>query len=299
MITQRRLEIRVGAIVVTAALVAVVGTMWFQQIRPGEAAWPVHVRFDQVGGLVPGDPVQVDGVVLGEVTRVVPAPRGVVVTLGIREGTVLPADSRVAIQSVGIMGERYIAVTRGRAARALAPGDTVSGEFLMGMSEVMGAAGDIVIRLQHTLDAMAQTLDALGGDGTLERAVADLGVTASRLRALAEGTDPRLDTTLSRLGHAAALLDSLLSRHYAGLDTSLATMASAGADVSRAGEDLAAVARDLRELSESLRRGEGTAGRLLRDGDLAERIEATVSRVDSLVLDMRRHPGRYVTFKLF
>ena len=72
-----------------------------------------------------------------------------------------------------------------------------------------------------------------------------------------------------------------------------------GARASRTADDLASVAADLREVAAALQRGEGTAGRLLRDDAVVDRLEATISRVDSLVWDMRRHPGRYVTFKLF
>ena len=68
--TSRGLEIRVGAIVVLGALIAVIGTMWFQKFQLAEKRYAFYVRFDEVGGLSSGDPIQVNGVDQGRVNAV-------------------------------------------------------------------------------------------------------------------------------------------------------------------------------------------------------------------------------------
>ncbi len=67
--TSRGLEIRVGAVVILGALIAVIGTMWFQKFQLAEKRYTFFVRFNEVGGLLNGDPIQINGVERGNVDR--------------------------------------------------------------------------------------------------------------------------------------------------------------------------------------------------------------------------------------
>jgi len=64
-------------------------------------------------------------------------------------------------------------------------------------------------------------------------------------------------------------------------------------------DNLAEVSKDLREITDKLNSGQGSAGRLLNDDTLITRLESTAARLDSLVADIQRNPGRYVKFSLF
>ncbi len=59
------------------------------------------------------------------------------------------------------------------------------------------------------------------------------------------------------------------------------------------------VSRDLREITDALNNGEGTMGRLLKDDDMAVKLESAIAGLDSLIEDIKLHPGRYLTFSLF
>jgi hypothetical protein len=91
----------------------------------------------------------------------------------------------------------------------------------------------------------------------------------------------------------------LVSGHFAQLDSSLASIGRAGGSAEVAADNLAAMSQDLKEIAARLRAGEGTAGRLLNDEELINRLESTVAEMDSLMEDIRKNPGRYVKFSLF
>ena len=298
--TRRGLEIRVGALVVIAALIAVVGTMWFQRFRIIENRYSFFARFDQVGGLVPGDPIHINGVELGKVGGVgLVAPGEVIVEMQVREGVPVPDDSRIALKSIGIMGERFVAITQGASARAVATGDTLDGEFLMGMSEVMGSAGEILRDVSATAQSLREVAELLSSQGRLQETMDNLAEVSGSLREATAGDDPVLINAIERFDHIAAMMDSLVETHYTSLDSSMAAFGRAGGRIEVAMDNMATVSEDLKSISQALRDGEGTAGRLIYDDELILRLETTISRVDSLILDMRLHPGRYVTFKLF
>jgi phospholipid/cholesterol/gamma-HCH transport system substrate-binding protein len=298
-VTRRGLEIRVGAVVVVASLIAVIGTMWFQRFRLVERTYAFHVRFDQIGGLVPGDPIYVNGVELGRVRAVSLGARRVTVEMGVREGVSVPDDSRIALKSIGIMGERFVDITQGTSPRLVEPGDTLDGAFLAGLSEVMGSAGDILDELEQAARHVREVAESLAGEGRLGVTMNNLADVSASLRDLTAGEDAALASAITRFDHTASMLDSLLATHYTALDTSLAAVGRAGGRIEVAAANLEEISDDLRDITRALRKGEGTAGRLIYSDSLAVRMESAAARLDSLIDDIRMRPGRYVTFKLF
>ncbi len=297
--TSRGLEVRVGALVVLAALIAVIGTMWFQKFQLAEKRYSFFVRFGEVGGLVSGDPIQINGVERGRVEVVDLRRDGVVVQMAVREGVVVPHDSQIALKSIGIMGERFVAIVLGDSSVAIAPGDTVDGSYLMGLSEVMGAAGGVLGEVQETTHHLREIAASLSGDGRLQEGVENFAVTSKNLRGMTERNKVRLDNALIRFERSATMLDSLIATRYPAIDSSLAAIGRAGGKAEATVDDLAEVSKNVRDITAKLRAGEGSAGRLLNDDTLITRLESTAARLDSLVSDIQKNPGKYVKFSLF
>jgi phospholipid/cholesterol/gamma-HCH transport system substrate-binding protein len=297
--TSRGLEIRVGAVVILGAAIAVVGTMWFQKFQLAEKRYEFFVRFNEVGGLTGGDPIQVNGVESGRVSAVDLLSNGVVVEMGVREGVVLPLDSEIALKSIGIMGERFVWIQLGDSTMAISPGDTVDGEYLMGLSEVMGSAGAILNEIEVITQHLREIATSLSGNGRLQEGVEDFAVTSKNLRGMTERNKGRLDRALTRFEHSSLLLDSLIAGRFPAIDSSLASLGRVGGQAEVTVDNLAEVSQDLREITAKLRSGEGSAGRLLNDDTFIRRLESTVAELDSLVSDIQKNPGRYVKFSLF
>jgi phospholipid/cholesterol/gamma-HCH transport system substrate-binding protein len=297
--TGRAIEVRVGAMVILAALVAVIGTMWFQKFQLAEKRYSFFVRFNEVGGLVTGDPIHINGVENGRVDAVTLLADRVVVEMAVRDGVVIPYDSRIALKSLGIMGERFVAIVRGDSSLAIAPGDTVDGAYLMGLSEVMGAAGGIIDEVRATTTNLREITSSLTSDGTLQQGIDDFAATGRNLRTMTERNRDRVDRAIVRFERSATLLDSLIATRYSTIDSSLAAIGRAGGKAEATVDNLAVVSEDLREITTKLRAGEGSAGRLLNDDAFVTKLESTVTRLDSLIADIQRNPGRYVKFSLF
>ncbi|HEX6791351.1 MAG TPA: MlaD family protein [Candidatus Krumholzibacteria bacterium] len=297
--TSRGLEIRVGAVVVLAALLLVVGTMWFQRFQIAEKRYHFFVRFSDVGGLISGDPVFVNGVERGKVERIDLLENRVVVEMAVRQGVAIPRDSRISLQAVGIMGERQVTVKRGSAPTAVAEGDTLEGELLMGLGEVMGRTGEIIDEVQQALENLRDVTSMLNEDNRLRDGIGDFAATGKNLREMTDKNKDRLDHSMASFERASSQLDKLMTEHYATLDSSLTAFGRAGAKVETTVEDLTAISHDMKQISANLRSGKGSAGRLLTDDTLVQRMESATASLDSLLKDMREHPGRYVKFSLF
>jgi phospholipid/cholesterol/gamma-HCH transport system substrate-binding protein len=297
--TRRALEIRVGIVVVLASLTLVLGVMWFQKFKLVEKRYEFYAKFGEVGGLKTDNPVFVDGVERGIVEAVSLGGDGVVVCLGIRVGVEIPSDSGIRLQSVGIMGERFVSITRGVSARPIAPGDTVAGEYKAGLSEILGSAGDILEDLAQTSRDLREVLETLSQDGKLRSSIDDLSDASANLRLITDENQPRLSNAIASIERVSTRVDTLVATHYASLDSTLAALGSTGKNVEGAVQNLSRASEDLREITHRLREGEGTLGKLLADDELIDRLNATVSKLDSLITDIKLHPGRYVTLELF
>ena len=55
----------------------------------------------------------------------------------------------------------------------------------------------------------------------------------------------------------------------------------------------------LNSILKSIESGEGTIGKLMKDEDLYNNLEASTKEVELLIKDLKEHPKRYVHFSLF
>ena len=57
--------------------------------------------------------------------------------------------------------------------------------------------------------------------------------------------------------------------------------------------------QNVEEMTAKLNSNEGTVGLLMRDQGLYYGLNSTMMHLDSLMIDLRQHPKRYVHFSLF
>jgi phospholipid/cholesterol/gamma-HCH transport system substrate-binding protein len=295
----RGLEIRVGAVVLLACVVLVVGTMWFQRFAVAEKRYSFFVRFTDVGGLIVGDPIFVNGVERGKVKKVDLLAKLVVVEMAVKQGVDLPKDSQVSLASIGFMGERQVTIVRGSAPQAIAPGDSINGALMMGMSDVMARTGDVIDEVETVLQNLRETTEAINANGQLKNGVADFAATSKSVRAMTEENQARISRTLDNLDHSTGQLTRLLDAHYADIDSSLTAFGQAGREVQNTVAHLTEISDNLKQISTNLKDGKGSAGRLLTDKTLVLRMESATASLDTLLKDMKAHPNKYVKFSLF
>ena len=108
------LETVLGAIVL---IVAVIFLIYSAQMGDAEQTkgYTVNARFNQVGGLQPGDAVRVSGVKIGSVGKITLTTENYLanVAMTIDEGVKLPVDSAASIASTSLLGGTYLDISPG------------------------------------------------------------------------------------------------------------------------------------------------------------------------------------------
>jgi phospholipid/cholesterol/gamma-HCH transport system substrate-binding protein len=63
-------------------------------------------------------------------------------------------------------------------------------------------------------------------------------------------------------------------------------------------DDVKATTSNLRQMSEEINNPDGTLGLLLRDPQLYNQLNQVSADIDSLIVDIKKNPKRYISIKL-
>lgn len=126
----RRIEILVGAFVLMGFAALVVLAIKVSSINrmAGASTYELHAQFSNIGGLKVRSPVRMGGVLVGRVSKIALNSNFTpIVTMSI-DATYnqLPLDTSAKINTAGLLGEQYIALSPGGEEDMLQPGETIT-----------------------------------------------------------------------------------------------------------------------------------------------------------------------------
>lgn len=105
----------------------------------GERGYVVQATFPTAGGLQEGAGVELAGVKIGQVEKVGLVDDRALVTLRIDPAVALQTDVRAAIKAQGLIGERYVEITPGKASSSIPPaGKIVNTEPPIDIEKLLG-----------------------------------------------------------------------------------------------------------------------------------------------------------------
>lgn len=274
--SDRRRRLRVGLftaglIVLLAVAVLLLGKkqrLFTQHVR-------FVARFSHVGGLVPGAPVWLNGVVVGSVQEVLlpadPEERQITVLFDVEVALArrVRVDSRVRIRTLGLLGDRYLEVSSGSATRPrLEEGEEVQSVEPTDVAAVLSQGGDVVTNVLAISGSLRRILERIErGEGVLGELTTnpESGHNAvTHFVSLLEQTDELLRGLRAGKGVIGRLLTD--EKLEARLVEDLAGMASAGRRVAEA-------------LERDLARDDSMIAALLRDPQGRERLQRTFDGV--------------------
>jgi phospholipid/cholesterol/gamma-HCH transport system substrate-binding protein len=295
----KALELRVGFTIFIAVMIFTVGLMWFEGFQIGGEKYEIHAVFPTVGGIDPGDAVRVNGVEKGEVKSVSLRERDVIITMELDISTRIPDNSKVILQTRGIMGERIVSIIMGVSDVMLEEGALLDGIYDPGISEALAAVGNVLDEITRLVDDIGLVTQQLTDGKRLSTAIDNLTAVSEQVRnALSRNMDS-MDNGIASFSSSASRIDSMLARNAGHVDSMMLRFN----DVSRSLPDLigniSRVTLTLGNLAASLEKNDNTMGALLQDRELLDKLEKTIGGLDSLVTDIRKNPKKYLKLEIF
>ena len=186
---------------------------------------PYFIEFESVGGLASGSFVQLNGVIVGKVKDVVlPVDAGetllrVDITIESRYAPRVREDSLARIQTLGLLGDKYIALTSGHpnfpeiaeggriTAAPVTDVDTLiasGGDAVEDIVSTAGSLSRLLARMERGEGLLGQLLVERGGQDVLENIDRTLASVESIAKSIDQGSGP-----VGRLVHDEDLAQAL------------------------------------------------------------------------------------------
>jgi phospholipid/cholesterol/gamma-HCH transport system substrate-binding protein len=251
-------------LLVLVALFLFLGSLYVITGRSGPTDNYV-VHYSDVSGLGFGSAVFYQGYRVGQVERIEPeqveGSTRFRVDFSIAKGWQVPADSKAALLSSGLLADVYIGIREGESDRLLEPGDEIAaregGDMFAAVGEL---AGEVTVltreKLTPLVEKLGTRLDNLSG--TLE-----------------EGAPELVDQTLAlleRLNDGAESIRLILGPDNRG-------------KIDRLIDDHGGVAKNLRQLSADLNSTRAQIDSIL--GDIGESVDTARPDIEQAIVDLR------------
>ncbi len=295
----RTVELRVGIVVLLAAIIFVWGIIWVKEYRFRQERYTASVLFPNVGALDVGDPVTVLGVKKGEVEKIKLHQGYVLVTFNLTTDVELKEDAKFTVMNIGLMGERFVAIEPGRSEKPLDLSQSPLGYYDTGIPEVMGMMGQMVAEIRNLTGYLRGALGTEWSEKKIKESIDNVSQLSSDLASLLNKNKDKIDKSINDFLYASSKLKEMVDRSEPKLDTTLSNFSYASGRLEKITSTLEDLSTSLKNLSERVEKGEGTLGQLLNDETLYQDLKRTTDSIDELIKDIKENPKRYFKFELF
>ncbi len=292
------IEFRVGVIILMGMILLFGSLYWLQGYKLERNAQHVTVRFRDVGTLAVGDRVTVSGVYRGKVKDLRLTSDGVLVELLLYHDVVLKRDASIVIKNLGLMGERFIAISPGVDSVLFNTSAVATGLYDAGLPEVMGLMGDMIVEMKSLVHSLKRTVVSDSSLNQFKQTVTNLERVSGSLADYMSRSEDKLDHTVDNFHEASARLSRLINDNSPRIDTSLQRVERATEGLDEFVARLDTLSIQARLFAETINNPDGTMHLLINDRRLYDDLRQTADNFDDLISDIRANPRKYINLKV-
>lgn len=293
-----RKELLIGASVLIALLVLIFGIDFLKGVNVFKASNYYYVSYENVEGLTVSAPVNVNGFKVGQVRDIsyeYDNPGHVLVELELDKELKVPEGSK-ALMVVDMLGTGTITLDLAKGNKYYEVGSKIPGEVPAGLlASVSDGLMPAVSAIFPKVDTLLTNINMLLADPAIAASVRRLDAITANL----ESTTVALNRTVAALPAVATDVKSITGNFVTTSDN-LAQFSTEvkGLPLDSIMNQLQTTTANLRVLSEELKNPNSSLGLLMNDPKLYNNLNNTVNSLDSLFIDIKAHPKRYINIKL-
>lgn len=293
-----RKEVLIGLIVIIALTILFVGIDFLKGINLFKAANYYVATYENVEGLAISAPVSVNGYKVGlvrEINYEYDNPGHVKVEMSLDKNLRVPKGTQAIIKT-DMLGTATIELKMGNGDDFHNVGDELQGVVASGlMDNVTNSLLPSVGNIMPKIDSLLTSINAIVGDPALLNSVKRLDQITTNLSA----TTAKLSQAVAQLPAVTNDVKGITANLAKGTDD-LAVLTERMRDlpVDTLAANVAEITANLKELSAQLNDPESTIGKLTHDPALYNNLNSTISSLDSLFVDIKKNPKRYISIKL-
>ena len=298
----REVKIALSAIVAIVLVYLLINFM--KGVNVFKSSNTYYVRFDNIAGLAVSNAVYANGYPVG-IVRGIQYDYGnherVVVAIELDKEMHMPRGTKAELVTSLMGGVTMSLILGPNPTDNLAQGDTISGGLHEGAVEKVEALMPTIMDMLPKLDSIVTNMARLSADPALAQTLRNTAEITNNLRR----TSAKLDAMVGRdlpqmmqnLNKTSSNVERLSNNLAAiNLQETMNEVNASLAEVKRFSANINAMTNDL---NSKLNSRDNTFGLLLNDRKLYDNLNHTVSSADSLLINVKAHPKRYVHFSIF
>lgn len=289
-------EIKIALVAIVGILVMYFGINFLKGMNLFSTNNAYYMTFDDIQGLGASTPIYADGYKVGTVDGMeydYKENGPIKVKVDINKDLRIPQGSKAEIVK-DLMGNLQVNLLLANNPRErVEPGGVIPGAVNGGMMDKAANLIPVVEKMLPKLDSILTSVNALLADPALaaslhnvETITSNLTVSTRELNTLMAGLNKQVPGMVRR---ANGVLDN----------TNRLTANLASLDVQGTLNKVNQTLESAHQFTEKLNSNQGSLGLLMNDTKLYDNLTSTMSHADSLVIDLKAHPKRYVHFSVF
>jgi hypothetical protein len=287
-------EVQIGLLTIVALAICYVGINFLKGIEIFKKSTTYYAHFDNLSSVTVATPVIVSGFKVGTVRDVkfdYFRGYGATVELALDPHVRITRESLIKIKVNPLSGSELVLSIADSTKRYLNEGDTIpsvspTGDLLaVATEQILPAVNNMI----PTINATLVRLNTLLNDKQIDTMLMSLAASTAQLN----GMMANLNRTSSSLAPVVSNVEGLTSN----LNTFSRQLTAVQLDSMLLA--LQKTTDQLQQVSAQLRSRDNTAGLLLNDPSLYNRLDSLVGSADKLMRDLKENPKRYVHFSVF
>lgn len=289
-------EVKIAIVAIVGVIILFFGMNFLKGLNLFSSTDDYYIEFKDISGLSSSSPIYADGYQVGTVKDVIydysgEHPTRVLVSLD--KAMRIPVGSTAEIES-DLMGNIKVNLLLANNPRErVMPGGTITGDVNSG---ALGKAAQMIPTIEKMLpklDSILTSVNMLLADPAIAQSLHNVKTITDNLTT----SSAELNTLMKQLNRN---VPTMLAKANGVLDnTNKLTGNLAQLDLATTKQQVDQTIANVQELTSKLNSNNGTLGLLMNDASLYHNLNSTMMSADSLLINLRQHPKRYVHFSLF
>ena len=304
-------ETKIGALTAIAITILILGYSFLKGNDVFSGSNRFYAIYKSVDGLSISKPVLVNGFQIGRISRMNLLPDGhTIVEFNVQSQYNVPSNTLAKLVSTDLLGSKAIVFQYGNSNTFAEDKDTlradIEGSLAQSLEPIQTKAENLISRLDSSLESINKVLNP-NFQKNVDRSFVSI---ANSLQTL-EGTTKKIDALVgSQTGHINGILANAesvssnlknSSSQLTGITSNFQKVSSdvANSNIKQTLDNANKAMADLQATISRINSNQGTLGLLLNDDKMYRNLNEASSSLNSLLIDFKANPKRYVSFSVF
>ena len=304
-------ETKVGVLAAVAIAILILGYNFLRGNDVFSSENEFYAVYNNLDGLVPSNPVLVNGFQVGRVSKLSLQPNGqIIAEFKVSPEYEIPKSTVAKLESTSLLGGKAIVFELGEGNVYAESGDTLNAGSSKNLMEqvqpVQKKAEMIIARMDSLLTSLNNTISP-EFQGNFQRSFASIARSMETL----EGTTVKFDNLVGTQSNKIAAILSNFESISANLKNNNQKITSIMTNIDQVTDEVARAnfaetiqnankaMTDLQATVNKINTGQGSLGLLINDDKMYTNLNNAAENLDKLMIDLKANPKRYVHFSVF